>query len=385
MASRRAWQLTGDHRGEIDPNLSLVAVSFEDGFGRSGWAGARVAAGGRKMAAQQQASGQVAAAQEDDLSWGTQELLAAYEAGPDLLRAAVEGMTAEQLRSQPVAGKWSTLEVLCHVADCEQFFADRMKRTLAMDRPLLVGADGWRYPEAVCYHDRDPEEELALLGLTRRQMARILGLVAAEAWSRAAVHTETGLVTLRQLLLHAVRHLEHHVAFIGQKRAALGLAPATRAGSQHEVGRRGDFLVSTDSTLLDLPLIHDFLCHRSYWAAGVPLDVVRRSVEGSLCFGLYEHGRQVGFARVVTDRATFAYLADVFVLEGYRGRGLAKWLLECVLGHPSLQGLRRLLLGTRDAHGLYARFGFTPLADPARFLEVFRPDVYQAAPQGNMQ
>ena len=148
----------------------------------------------------------------------------------------------------------------------------------------------------------------------------------------------------------------------------------------HAVGRQGNFLVSTDPALLDLPLIHDFLCNRSYWATGRPLEVVRRSVEGSLCFGLYESGRQAGFARVVTDRATFAWLCDVFVLEEYRGRGLSKWLLECVLGHPALQGLRRLLLGTRDAHGLYQRFGFTPLADPSRFLEVFRPDLYGPDP-----
>ena len=142
---------------------------------------------------------QVAAAQWDDLR-GTAELIAACEAGTDLLRAAVGGMSQEQIRSRPVAGKWSTLEVVCHVSDCEQFFADRMKRTLAMDRPLLVGADGWRYPEAVHYHDRDLDEELALVGLTRRQLARILKLVPEQAWRRPAVHTEAGLVTLRQLL-----------------------------------------------------------------------------------------------------------------------------------------------------------------------------------------
>jgi GNAT superfamily N-acetyltransferase len=154
--------------------------------------------------------------------------------------------------------------------------------------------------------------------------------------------------------------------------------PSAAAGDPHEVGRRGDFVISTDPALLDVPLIHDFLANRSYWAAGRPREVVRRSLDHSLCFGLYERGRQVGLARVVTDRATFAWLCDVFILEAYRGRGLSKWLLECALGHPALQGLRRVLLGTRDAHGLYQRYGFTPLADPARFLEVFRPGVYQA-------
>jgi GNAT superfamily N-acetyltransferase len=146
----------------------------------------------------------------------------------------------------------------------------------------------------------------------------------------------------------------------------------------HEVARRGDFLISTDPSLLDVPLIHDFLANRSYWATGRPLEVVRRALENSLCFGLYEGSRQVGFARVVTDRATFAWLCDVFVLEGYRGRGLSKWLLEGVMGHPVLQGLRRVLLGTRDAHSLYERYGFKPLADPDRFMEVFHVNLYQA-------
>src|SRR5205823_11328181 len=141
---------------------------------------------------------------------GPAQLLAEYEAGPDLLRRSVAGMTRDELRLRPVAGKWSSLEVVCHVCDTEQFFADRMKRTLAMSRPLLLGADGWLYPEAVRYHDRDLEEELALIALTRRQVARILKLVPAEAWQRTAVHNEGGLVTLRQLVLHATRHLTHH-------------------------------------------------------------------------------------------------------------------------------------------------------------------------------
>jgi GNAT superfamily N-acetyltransferase len=120
-----------------------------------------------------------------------------------------------------------------------------------------------------------------------------------------------------------------------------------------------------------MELIHDFLANQSYWARGRPPEVVRRSLANSLCFGLYEGRRQIGLARVVTDRATFAWLCDVFVLEAYRGRGLSKWLLECVLGHPELQGLRRFLLATRDAHELYTRYGFTPLADPTRFMESF--------------
>ena len=152
---------------------------------------------------------------------------------------------------------------------------------------------------------------------------------------------------------------------------------ADTRGNRHEVARRGDFLVSTDPAQLDVPLIHEFLSNRSYWAAGIPLDVVRKSIENAFCFGLYHKGRQIGFARLVTDRATFAYLGDVFVVESARGQGLSKWLLECILGHPDLQGLRRMLLGTRDAHGLYRQFGFTPVASPERFMEIFCPDIYQ--------
>jgi GNAT superfamily N-acetyltransferase len=304
------------------------------------------------------------------------ELIAEYRAGPERLERSVAGMSAEQLRLRPIAGKWSTLEVVCHVSDTEQFFADRMKRTLAMSRPLLLGVDGSLYSEPVRYHDRAIEEELALIRLTRLQMARILERVPPEAWDRTAVHSEIGLVTLQQLLLHAVRHLEHHLGFIEEKKKSLAVRSA--ACNAHEVGRRGDLFVSTDPALLDLPLIHDFLSNRSYWAVGRSLEVVRRSLDHSLCFGLYQDGRQVGFARVVTDRATFAWLCDVFVLEEYRGQGLAKWLMEIVVGYPALQGLRLFLLRTRDAHSLYERYGFRPLAEAIRFMEIYRSDASRA-------
>jgi GNAT superfamily N-acetyltransferase len=120
--------------------------------------------------------------------------------------------------------------------------------------------------------------------------------------------------------------------------------------------------------MLDLEVVHGFL-RRSYWAAGVPENVVRRSIENSLCFGVYRGEEQAGFARVVTDRATFAYLADVFVLEEHRGRGIGKWLVEVILSHPDLQGLRRWMLATRDAHDLYRRYAFTELARPGIFME----------------
>ena len=140
---------------------------------------------------------------------------------------------------------------------------------------------------------------------------------------------------------------------------------------------RGEFLISTDRARLHLDVIHNFLTN-CYWAKGIPREVVERSIEHSLCFGIYDgSGRQVGFARVISDFATFAYLGDVFVLESHRGRGLGAWLMECVTQHRAVQGLRRWVLLTRDAHGLYARFGFTLLAAPERYMEVHRPDVYR--------
>jgi len=133
--------------------------------------------------------------------------------------------------------------------------------------------------------------------------------------------------------------------------------------------------VDTDQSRLDLKTIHEFLT-TSYWARGIPIEVVERSIRGSLCFGLYDGDQQIGFARVISDYATFAYLADVFVIESHRGRGLGKTLMAAILAHPPLQGLRRWLLATRDAHNLYAQFGFLPLAAPDRFMERHARDVY---------
>jgi GNAT superfamily N-acetyltransferase len=140
--------------------------------------------------------------------------------------------------------------------------------------------------------------------------------------------------------------------------------------------KREGFTISTDPARLDRALIHEFLS-ASYWARGIPRETVERSIAGALCFGLYENGRQVGFARVITDRATFAYLADVFVLESHRGRGLAAWLMETILAHPDLQGLRRWMLLTRDAHPLYRKAGFTDLAHPERVMERVDAGVYE--------
>jgi GNAT superfamily N-acetyltransferase len=140
---------------------------------------------------------------------------------------------------------------------------------------------------------------------------------------------------------------------------------------------RGEYEISTDPRRLDVAAIHAFLV-RSYWSPGVPREIVERAIANSLCFGLYCASEQVGFARVITDRATFAYLADVFVLESHRGKGLSKWLMEAVTSHADLQGLRRFLLATKDAHGLYRQFGFTELASPSRLMEIWKPDIYSA-------
>lgn len=137
--------------------------------------------------------------------------------------------------------------------------------------------------------------------------------------------------------------------------------------------RRGNFLISTEQSRLDLKVIHDFLTNSSYWAKGRSFETVKRSVENSLSFGLYENERQIGFARVVTDYATFAWMADVFVLEEFRGQGLGTWLVEVILSHPELQGFRRWTLATKDAHEIYRKFGFSELKRPERWMERHDP------------
>ncbi|MBV8053418.1 MAG: GNAT family N-acetyltransferase [Acidobacteriaceae bacterium] len=141
--------------------------------------------------------------------------------------------------------------------------------------------------------------------------------------------------------------------------------------------RRGEFLLSTDRDRLDLDLIHGFLTE-CYWAKGIPIETVRRSIENSLCFGVYTKHQQVGFARVISDFATYAYIGDVFILESFRGQGLGKWMTQCIMQHPGLQRLRRWSLVTRDGHGLYAHFGFTLLQSPERYMEIHNSDVYRA-------
>ena len=138
----------------------------------------------------------------------------------------------------------------------------------------------------------------------------------------------------------------------------------------------GEYEISTDTHRLNVEVIHNFLAEESYWSPGIPRAIVERAMQNSLCFGVYHRAAQVGFARVVTDKSTFALLADVFILSAHRGKGLSKWLMRCVVGHEDLQGLRRLLLLTSDAHGLYRQFGFKELGNPSRFMEVLRQDIY---------
>ncbi|HEY6284902.1 MAG TPA: GNAT family N-acetyltransferase [Ktedonobacteraceae bacterium] len=140
--------------------------------------------------------------------------------------------------------------------------------------------------------------------------------------------------------------------------------------------RLGEYIISTDRHLLDLSAIHSFLV-RSYWAEGIPFETVKKSIEHSLNFGVYTAGKQVGFARVISDYATYAYIGDVYILEDFRGQGLSKWLMRVIADHPELQGLRRWTLLTRDAHELYRKTGFLEPQNPERYMEKTNPDIYK--------
>jgi len=142
--------------------------------------------------------------------------------------------------------------------------------------------------------------------------------------------------------------------------------------------RRNGFVISTDPARIDLAVVHSYLA-RSYWARAIPLELVRKAVENSLCFSVYKEPdwTQVGLARVISDFATYAYLADVFILEEYRGRGLSKWLMECILAHPQLRLPRTFFLATKDAHELYSQFGFIPVEEPGRYMVRRNPAVFR--------
>ena len=139
---------------------------------------------------------------------------------------------------------------------------------------------------------------------------------------------------------------------------------------------KGEYSISTDPSRLDVNVIHNYLANDSYWAQNIPLDVVKKMIEGSLCFGVFKGDEQIGFARMITDKAVFAYLADVFILPEFRGQGLSKWLMETMLKHPDLQGLRRILLVTADAHKLYSQYGFETITSPEKYMSIHNPDIY---------
>jgi len=138
------------------------------------------------------------------------------------------------------------------------------------------------------------------------------------------------------------------------------------------------YQISTDTQKMDIAVIHRYLSEESYWAKDIPFDIVERSVANSFCFGVFYQDKQVGLARLITDKASFAYLCDVFILPEHRGKGLSKWLLTTIQSHPELQGLRRWLLGTKDAHGLYSQFGWVPVTEELvpRFMQRFQPAIY---------
>ena len=145
---------------------------------------------------------------------------------------------------------------------------------------------------------------------------------------------------------------------------------------------RGTLAVTDDSGRIDIEVVHGFL-REVYWAKGIPRETLLKAIESSLCFSAFDGDEQIGFARVITDRATFAYLSDVFVLEQHRGRGASRFMMDCIMTHPDLQGLRRWMLLTDSAHGLYRKYGFTDIADPRRHMEISKPKIYQLEDQND--
>jgi GNAT superfamily N-acetyltransferase len=182
-------------------------------------------------------------------------------------------------------------------------------------------------------------------------------------------HEESAAANARLVFL-----LANHIGEADILKEAIRLAAGKSTTAT--LAERDGYTVSTDSQRLDAAAIHDYLSKDSYWAKGIPAPVLKKALANSMCFGLYKGEQQIGLARVITDRATYCYLCDVYVLEAHRGHGLGKWLIDCVVKHPDLQGLRRKSLVTSDAHELYAQFGYTALSKPERHMEMVDPDVY---------
>ncbi len=144
----------------------------------------------------------------------------------------------------------------------------------------------------------------------------------------------------------------------------------------HVKAEKGEYLLSTDKSKLDLKMIHEFLSTESHWAKNIPYERVKKSIENSLCFGLYHGEKQIGFARVISDYSTIAYLGDLFILKDHRGKGLSRWMLEVIMNHPDLTGLRRWILVTKDAHDVYQQYGWAMVARPENWMEIHDPEAY---------
>lgn len=224
--------------------------------------------------------------------------------------------------------------------------------------------------------------------VVREEHATSLGLTPLfrASWILLGVDSELSAVGLTAVVSRAlasegiacnvIAGAHHDHLFVPEHEGprALALLEGLQRGSLPLASREG-FTITDATDAVDIDAVHAFLT-RSYWAEGIPRDIVERAVRGSLNFSVFHGDAQVAFARVVTDRATFAYLCDVYVLEDYRGRGIGHWLIETVMSHAELQGLRRFSLATRDAHSLYAGVGFTPLRAPDRHMEIARPGIY---------
>lgn len=262
---------------------------------------------------------------------------------------------------------------------------------VVLDGERIVGCGGWSRRRALYGGDRDRTGEDALIDsatepariraffvhpdYARRGIGRAL-LSACESAITAAGFTRAEMVaTLPGEPLYAAAGYEVIERYEAPMPGGLTL-PVIRMGRT-----LGDGLeISTDRNCLDRELIHRFLS-TSYWAANIPRALVDKSIDHSMCFAAYLGGKQVAFARVITDHATFAYLADVFVLPEHRGRNISKRMMAAILAHPDLQGLRRWVLATHDAHGLYAQFGFQPLADPSKIMTIHHTDMYRTSKQ----
>lgn len=281
---------------------------------------------------------------------------------------------SDDARTRRDGDRWAMQEHAGHLLDLEELGLGRLE-DYAAGRERLRPADILNRKTYEANHNAQPIE--SILRAFRRERMELVARVEAmdeAAMSRTSLHPRLNQpMRVLDLLLFTAEHDDHHLASIAELAQKFAItSDAKPARDKANEWTRGDFTISTDASRLDLEIIRAFL-DRSYWAKGRPLDVIRRSIENSMSFGIYKGAQQVGFARVITDRATFAWLADLFVLEEYRGQNLSKWLMETIIAHPDLQGLRRWTLATKDAHTLYRRYGFTELKRPERWMERHDP------------